>query len=114
MANGVVYVDVADGLKRMMNNPKLYAKLLAKFKDGNKVDALDTAFASGDAEKTLAEIHTLKGIAANLSLLELSARCLELEGQAKIGAFDRARMDALKMVFAETLREIDRVIAENG
>jgi len=114
MTNNVVYVNFADGLKRMMNNPKLYVKLLTKFRDGTKLDALEDAFAKGDKEKLLGEAHTLKGIAANLSLAELSAKCFELEAKAKEGVLDPERVETLKTVFDATLQEIDRVIAENG
>ena len=114
MESNVVYVNFADGLKRMMNNPKLYIKLLTKFRDGTKVDALESAFAEGDMEKTLGEAHTLKGIAANLSLSELAEQCLKLETQAKGGTLDPSQMETLKTVFDVTLQEINKVIEGNG
>jgi len=114
MADEAVYVNFSEGLKRMMNNPKLYLKLLAKFKEGTKLDTLEDAFSAGDLEKTLGEVHTLKGIAANLSLSELAARCLELETRGKEGVLDTGLMETVKTVFDTTLLEIDKVIAGNG
>ena len=114
MADNVVYIDFADGLKRVVNNTKLYVKLLAKFKSDNKLDGLEAAIAAGDMEKARNAAHTLKGVAANLSLTELYKQSLALETQIKGGAADPAQLNTVKTVFTRTLQEIDKVIAENG
>jgi HPt (histidine-containing phosphotransfer) domain-containing protein len=114
MADNVVYIDFADGVKRVMNNSKLYVKLLAKFKDGTRLDDLEAAVTAGDMEKAKNAAHTIKGLAANLSLAELFKQSLALETQIEAGAADTAQLDAVKTAFAKTLQEIDRVIAENG
>jgi len=113
MADDAVYVNCAEGIKRMMNNPKLYLRLLTKFKNDTKLDALETAFSRGDAEKTKTEVHTLKGLAGNLSLMELSIQCLELENRIKSGNMDQGQMETVRTVFDMTLQTIDKVIAEN-
>jgi HPt (histidine-containing phosphotransfer) domain-containing protein len=114
MADDVVYIDFADGLKRVVNNTKLYVKLLAKFKSDNKLNDLEAAIASGDMEKARNMAHTIKGVAANLSLTELFKQSLALETQIKGGAADPAQLDTVKTAFAKTLQEIDRIISENG
>jgi len=114
MADDVVYIDFADGVKRVVNNTKLYVKLLAKFRSENKLDNLEAAIAAGDMEKARNEAHTIKGVAANLSLTELYKQSLALETQIKGGAADPAQLDTVKTAFAKTLQEIDKVIAENG
>jgi HPt (histidine-containing phosphotransfer) domain-containing protein len=114
MADDVVYIDFADGVKRVVNNTKLYVKLLAKFRSENKLDNLEAAIAAGDMEKARNEAHTIKGVAANLSLTELYKQSLALETQIKGGSADPAQLDTVKTAFAKTLQEIDKVIAENG
>ena len=114
MADNPVYVDFEDGKKRVMNNAKLYVKLLAKFKDGTSLDELETAVAAGDLEKAQAQAHTIKGVAANLSLTELANQSLELENQIKSGSVNPDTMEHLKTVFSATLQEAEKVIAENG
>jgi HPt (histidine-containing phosphotransfer) domain-containing protein len=114
MADGAVYIDFADGVKRLMNNTKLYVKLLTKFKNENKLDDLEAAIAAGDLYKAKNAAHTLKGVSANLSLTELNKQSLELETQIKGGAANPAQLDTVKAAFAKTLQEIDRVISENG
>ena len=114
MADNVVYVDFDGGVKRVMNNAKLYVKLLTKFKNDTKLDDLETAIAEGDLDKAKAAAHTLKGVAANLSLEELFKQSVELETQIKAGAADPNKMETVKTVFATTLQEVDKVIAEHG
>jgi HPt (histidine-containing phosphotransfer) domain-containing protein len=114
MADEIVYINAAEGMKRVMNNAKLYAKLLGKFKTDTKLDELDAALAGGDWEKAQAAAHTLKGVAANLSLSELFKQSLELETQIKAKAVAPSQFEALKTVFAQTLEEADKVIAQNG
>ena len=114
MANEVIYVDFADGAKRVMNNTKLYVKLLTKFKNDTKLDALEEGLAAGDMEKAQSAAHTLKGVAANLSLMELFKQSLELETQIKAKAVDPVQMELVKTVFEATILEVDKVIAENG
>ncbi|MDR2575563.1 MAG: Hpt domain-containing protein [Treponema sp.] len=114
MADEVVYVDFADGLKRVVNNKKLYVKLLTKFRNENKLDDLEAAIAAKDMEKARNAAHTLKGVAANLSLAELHKQSLALETQIKGGSADPAQLNTVKTAFANTLKEIDKVISENG
>jgi HPt (histidine-containing phosphotransfer) domain-containing protein len=114
MADNVVYIDFADGIKRVMNNTKLYIKLLTKFKADTNLDILESAIAAGDMEKAKNAAHTLKGLSANLSLTELNKQSLALETQIKTGAADPAQFSAVKSTFARTLQEIDKVISENG
>jgi HPt (histidine-containing phosphotransfer) domain-containing protein len=114
MADDAVYIDFDDGVKRVMNNTKLYVKLLNKFKDGTRLDDLEAAVVAGDMERARSAAHTIKGLAANLSLAELFKQSLALETQIKAGAADPAQLNTVKTAFAKTLQEIDKVITENG
>ena len=114
MPDNVVYLDYADGVKRVMNNAKFYAKLLTKFKNETKLDDLEAGIVTGDMEKAQAAAHTIKGLAANLSLSELFKQSLELETQLKAGTIDPNQLETVKTVFAATLQEIEKVIEANG
>ncbi|MDR2921806.1 MAG: Hpt domain-containing protein [Treponema sp.] len=110
----VIYIDFEDGKKRVMNNTKLYVKLLAKFRNDTKLDDLEAALAAGDLEKAKNAIHTIKGVAANLSLTELFKQSLELETQIKGTTVNPDQVERVKTVFSQTLQEVDKVIAQNG
>jgi HPt (histidine-containing phosphotransfer) domain-containing protein len=114
MADEVVYVNFDEGVKRVMNNTKLYVKLLTKFKTDTRLDDLEAALAAGDMEKAQTAAHTIKGVAANLSFSELWKQSLELETQIKAKSVNPAQIETEKAVFAQTLQEVEKVIAQNG
>jgi HPt (histidine-containing phosphotransfer) domain-containing protein len=115
-AGGVVYINVEEALKRVMNNGKLLAKLLNKFKteNSNLLDETCDFVAANDYEKAKVSIHTLKGIAANLAFTELYKQTVELEAQIKNGSANPNTQETVKKCLAETLVHIDEVIAQYG
>jgi HPt (histidine-containing phosphotransfer) domain-containing protein len=110
----VVYINFDEGLKRVMNNTKLYVRLLAKFRAGTRLDELSTRLEAGDYEKAQVEAHTIKGIAANLSLTEFFEKIRDLESQIKEKAVQPGALDTVKAVFGETLKKVDEVTAQYG
>ncbi|MDR3173199.1 MAG: Hpt domain-containing protein [Treponema sp.] len=114
MADEKIYVDFDEGIKRVMDNVKLYIKLLEKFKTDTNFADLSGHLSAGDLEKARVSAHTLKGLAANLSLTELFERTRELEGQIKEGGVREGVLDMLKSVYEETIKKIDEVIAKHA
>ena len=114
MDANVVYIDFDDGVKRVMNNIKLYTKLMTKFRDSTKLDELESSLAAGDLEKAQIEAHTIKGVAANLSFPELFKQSLEMETQIKAKSVAPNQLETLKSAFTQTIIEVEKVIAKNG
>ncbi|MDR2536177.1 MAG: Hpt domain-containing protein [Treponema sp.] len=114
MSEEVVYVDQAEGLKRVMQNIKLYVKLLNKFKvDFNsKPDELIAAVEDNNYVQAQGIAHTLKGTAANLSLTELYKQSLDVETQIKSGAVNPESLQHIKTCFDNTVTSIDTVIKQ--
>jgi len=110
----VVYVDLEDGSKRVMNNTKLFVKLLGKFKDDQSIKEVDDALAAGDMARAQIAAHTIKGLTANLSLMELNKQCIEMEVQIKAGKVPTEQLALVKDVYAKTIAEVDRVISQNA
>jgi len=108
----VVYIDIEDGLKRVMSNSKLFAKLLIKFKDDQNLNNLESVLAAGDLSKAQIHAHTLKGLSANLSLIELNKQVVELETQIKAGSVNPNQVEVVKTVYSQTLKEVEKVIAQ--
>jgi len=108
----VVYVNEEEGKKRLMNNGKIYAKLLAKFKNSTNLNDLEAFVGSQNWEQARIAAHTIKGIAANLSLTELFNQSLAAETQIKGGGLTTDSLENLKACFAETLLHVDEVIAK--
>lgn len=63
--------DIEDAMRRFQGNEGLYKRLLVKFPE--QAQNLNAAeyFEKEDYEKALENVHTLKGLAANLSLANL-------------------------------------------
>ena len=112
MSDDVIYINADTGSKRVMCNFKLYAKLLTKFKDDPNFNEMTSALAEGDMQKAQSFAHALKGIAANLSLIELHKQSVELEAQIKAGSVNPDQVASVKDVHAQTLTEIEKVIAQ--
>jgi HPt (histidine-containing phosphotransfer) domain-containing protein len=110
----VVYINFDEGLKRIMNNTKLYVRLLTKFKDDTKLDELSVQLEAGDYEKAQVLAHTIKGVAANLSLTELFEKIRDLESQIKEKSIQPGALDTVKTIFGETLKKVDEVVAQYG
>jgi HPt (histidine-containing phosphotransfer) domain-containing protein len=112
--NETVYIDFDEGVKRLMGNTGLYVKILRQFKADTNFADLAAHLSAGDMEKARISAHTLKGLAANLSLTELSARVRDLEGRIKEGAVQPGVMDTVKNVYEETLKKLDEVLARHA
>jgi HPt (histidine-containing phosphotransfer) domain-containing protein len=112
MAEEKIYINFDDGMKRMMNNGKLYARLLEKFKSNTSMADLELRLAAGDLEGAQISAHTLKGLAANLSLTELFERIRDLESRIKERAVPEDALDTVKSAYEETLKRLDEVIAK--
>ncbi|MDR1618955.1 MAG: Hpt domain-containing protein [Treponema sp.] len=115
MANGeVMYINYEEGVKRVLNNNRLFVKLLAKFKAETNLDDLGAALAAGDMEKAQAAAHTVKGVAANLSLTELYKQALEIETQIKARSVKEGALETVKNVYEETVKSVEKVIEQYG
>ena len=114
MADGQIYIDPDEGMGRVLGNKALYTKLLVKFKEGTNLDGLMSALDAVDYENAQAAAHTIKGIAANLSLKELHLQAQEIEAQIKNKAVSPEIIESIKVCFAETLASVDKVIEQNG
>jgi len=109
----IIYINEEEGKRRVMNNAKLYAKLLTKFKTDINLNDLLASVDAQDWEGAQSAAHAIKGTAANLSLIELFNRSLEVETQAKAKALKTESLENLKACFAETLVQAEKVIANN-
>jgi HPt (histidine-containing phosphotransfer) domain-containing protein len=107
---GSMYIDRESGMKRVMNNAALYDKLLKKFVEKTSLEALESAYASENQETAQVEIHTLKGVSANLSLSELNRLSVETEARIKNGILDQADLVSLRACLAATLDAIKEMV----
>jgi len=108
----VVYINEAEGRKRLMNNGKLYAKILTKFVADTNLEDLVALAKAEEWEKAQASAHALKGVAANLSLIELFNQAAALEIRIKEKAVNLESLENLRSCFSKTLAQVEIVIAQ--
>ena len=104
------YIDVQDALKRIGGSMDLYKRLLNQFTGGDHIDPLEEALSVGAMDEASRLIHTLKGVASNLSLKKLSATAGELEHKVKDGADHSEVFANLKSAYYETSQEISKIL----
>lgn len=79
------YIDVAEGVARLMNDMRIYTMILKKFDSEAIYRDILTAATARDYTGLQMHAHTMKGTAANLSLKRLQEVSLEIENCAKEG-----------------------------
>ncbi|MCL2603586.1 MAG: Hpt domain-containing protein [Defluviitaleaceae bacterium] len=77
------HIDAAEGIKRIMNNKKLYITMLGRFKARQMTDEVLEAIKAGDHERIVFATHAIKGTSGNLGFPTLSKLSGEMEALAK-------------------------------
>jgi HPt (histidine-containing phosphotransfer) domain-containing protein len=108
----IVYIDEEEGKKRLMNNGKLYAKILTKFKTTTNLNAFEASVDAQDWGSAQAAVHAIRGAAANLSLIELFNQTTDIETQIKGGSLKPDALGKLRLCFDETMLQAEKVIAQ--
>jgi PAS domain S-box-containing protein len=74
-------INLADGLKRVAGNRRLYRDLLGQFaaKQGTAAAQISTALESGDHPLAERIAHTVKGVAGNIGVTEVQSVAQKLE-----------------------------------
>jgi PAS domain S-box-containing protein len=74
-------IDMADGLKRVAGNQRLYRDLLMRFaaRQPEENSQLRSAIQSGDTKLAERFVHTVKGVAGNIGLTNVFASAEKLE-----------------------------------
>lgn len=109
-------VDVAklnkeETLDRFMDNEALYMKFLVKFLEDATYNNLVASIKADDHGQSQRCAHTLKGLASNLGLNELSGIASEMTDRFKLNDVKGARefMDALDKQYKTVCEVIGRI-----
>ena len=103
------YVNVQDALKRIGGSMDLYKRLLNQFTGSDHIGPLEEALSVGAMDEVSRLVHTLKGVAANLSLMKVSAKAGELEHCVKDGIDHSEVFADLKNAYYITSQEISKI-----
>jgi len=89
----------------------LYKKLLGRFVDGDHLNMLEAALKSGDTQEGSHAAHTIKGVAANLSLIKLRALSADIELVVKSGEDYTPMLGQFKDAYEVTVQIITEIMA---
>ncbi len=98
-------IDLVAGLKRINNNKELFLNILKSFYDNNKttVGEIKKALSKDDREQVKILVHTIKGVAGNISAVKLHQAAKELES----GIINQiSELDNLFATFEEAVDEV--------
>jgi CheY-like chemotaxis protein len=95
-------INLADGLKRVAGNRRLYRDLLGQFaaKQGNAAAEISTALEKGDHALAERIVHTVKGVAGNIGIMEVHSVAERLEKALRDGEIN---ISALLVEFASVM-----------
>ena len=109
------YINYDEGLTRIMNNKKVYSRTLGMFAKTKEVDNLKEALAAGDLEKAAHIVHTVKGMAGNLSIVKVLETSSVLQPEFEKGIRNEENISAFFEAAEKTMEYLPMLIeALNG
>ncbi|MCL2566398.1 MAG: Hpt domain-containing protein [Defluviitaleaceae bacterium] len=105
-ADLVAYINYEEGLKRIMNNAKIYSKTLNMFAATKEFDNLKQALSEGDMEKCTHSAHAIKGMAANLSIAKVYEISSTLQDEFEKGTLNNDKVSELFQAADKTIEYI--------
>ena len=99
-------INEEDGIARVAGNRMLYARLLKKFLKTDYISELRLLAAQGDLTELKKSLHTIKGVAANLSLELLHDATLRTETSLKDGELSPQYLSELYSTYEKTTESI--------
>jgi len=99
-------IDTADGLRRMLNKPALYERVLRDFHTRliDSPQVIRTMLADGDFASAERQAHSAKGLAGTIGAVDLQNAAMVLEKVLHNGETPS------EAVFAQFAQELTRVI----
>jgi diguanylate cyclase (GGDEF)-like protein len=104
-------IDSQAALKRMNNNEELYARLLRDFvaSQAEIPEQVEEALAHNDTTTALRLLHSLKGLAATLGIMELHKAAAAAEAELKLSASSPAWPTALARLKARLSTDVQQI-----
>ena len=108
-------IDVNDAMSRLGCNKKLYITILKKFDGKAMLEDLLKKIEIGDSAAAAAQAHTIKGLAANLSLKDLRVKAEKIELKIKSGEKDIKDIDTFEIdrSLNQTVEAVNEWIEQN-
>jgi PAS domain S-box-containing protein len=108
-------INLADGLKRVAGNRRLYRDLLGEFvaRQRDAAAQISTALESGDPKLAERIAHTVKGVAGNLGITEVQQAAEELAMAMRENAKISVQLDHFAGVMDAQVRAIEKALSDS-
>jgi CheY-like chemotaxis protein len=93
-------VNISDGLARFAGNIEAYEKVLLKFPGDKNFKLLEESICAENLDSALKAAHTLKGVAANLSMESFAEKVFQVEQALRQEDYNQA------LIFLQQTREL--------
>ncbi len=108
------YIDLTDAAARFMKNDGMFKKFLFRFPGEKGFSELFELLEKDNAEAAFRAAHTMKGLAANLSLKSISAILVPMTEVLRGGEMPpKEQVEELKKAYDEMLLVIAKIQEEN-
>jgi HPt (histidine-containing phosphotransfer) domain-containing protein len=84
-------IDYDSGMRLFRDRQELFEKFLKKFPKDESYNRLKEALAADDCNQAFKEAHTLKGVSANLSMMELSHAASDVTEELRAGRLEEGK-----------------------
>lgn len=98
-------IDVINAVERFMGKEELYFKFLFRFPEDENYGQIRQQLEAGDCRKAFEAAHTLKGVAGNLSLVQLEKILKVLVEFLRKGDIEQA-----KEIFSDLEKEYRSIV----
>ncbi len=111
-AEGLVNIDVKEGLKNALGDNEMYKTLLSSFISSNKPEVIDAQFENGDIKAYQISVHALKSSARYIGALELSDLAKGQEDMAREELTEDIRRSkpVLDSLLKSVLKEVEMAL----
>jgi len=106
------YIDVEDALAKIRGNKKLFMTMLKSYRNGTVYKDMFYSLETRNLGKAQYYVHTLKGVAENLSLKKISEVIVPFEKQLKSHILKKEILPELKEAVEITNRYIDELLSD--
>lgn len=102
-----LHIDKELVRSRFNNMDNVLERFLLRFPQDHSIHIMEQALLEGNAEEFERASHTLKGLAANLGLDDLSRLAAECVSHVRVQTFDPEKA---KQLYVSTLEEYNRIV----
>jgi HPt (histidine-containing phosphotransfer) domain-containing protein len=106
------YIDIENGLKRVLGKEVVYKKMLGMFSQAEEFASLEEALAQKDFAKAADIAHAIKGFTGNLDMPALFKESTELMHQLRKSQVDETTLTNYRLALEQTRKYLDDVIAK--